>query len=53
MTLPMKFHIDRLYDYITSNFEQIDEKAIGYLHGILYEIGSQWEYYKIFFEGED
>lgn len=50
MNLPMKFHIDRLYDYLTTFASGDSEPAITELLGVLYEIGSQWNYYKQFFE---
>ena len=48
----MKQHIDALFDYISNN-HTINSELIGELHGILYEIGSQWNYYKVYFEGDE
>ena len=49
----MKQHIDALFTYISDkNFEMMPH-TIYHLHGILYEIGSQWDYYKDFFEGDE
>ena len=52
MSLPMKFHIDRLYEYLSDNDEKLDYE-LGQLLGSLYAIGSQWEHYKVFFESQE
>lgn len=42
----MKPHIDALFDYLDKHANEFNIKILYELFGILYEIGSQWEYYK-------
>ena len=46
----MKQHIDALFDFLSEQNFELMPPTMGHLHGILYEIGSQWDYYKLFFE---
>ena len=47
----MKEHIDALFEYIENHFAELQHATPIYeLYGALYEIGSNWEYYKELFE---
>lgn len=58
MMLPMKFHIDRLFESL-SDLSKNDKlhmnDTLFQLYGLLFEIGSQWDYYEDFFiiKGEE
>lgn len=49
----MKQHIDALFAYIHEKKWDNMPEIIAELHGVLYEIGSQWEYYSKDFEAEE
>lgn len=52
MNLPIKFHIDKLFESL-SDLSKNDRlhmnDTLFQLFGILYEIGSEWDYYEDFF----
>ena len=49
----MKKHIDALFDFLTHNHGWEGNQNIHELYGILYTIGSQWDYYEYCFTEDD
>jgi hypothetical protein len=56
LKLPNKFHIDRLFESLSNlskNNSLHMNDTLFQLYGILYEIGSKWDYYQDFFLMEE